>query len=169
MAAVQATLRADAHRSPDPSHLVSLINKRVHELEQPERFATFFYCILDAADKTITYCNAGHHPPVLVRADGAVEHLTEGGLLMGVQPDPQYDEGTICLKEGDILVIFTDGIVEQSHGEEFYGEERLLDVIRSNTDLGAGQLKKRIVDSVLEFSESGTNEDDLTLVVIKAY
>jgi sigma-B regulation protein RsbU (phosphoserine phosphatase) len=169
MAAVQATVRADAKRSPNPSHLVALINKRVQELEEPERFATFFYCTLDSVDKTITYCNAGHHPPVLVRADGSVEHLTEGGILLGFQPDPPYDEGTVTLREGDILVIFTDGIVEQSRGEEFYGEERMIDVMRANRDLGAGQLKKRIIDSVLEFSKDGSNEDDLTLVVIKAY
>lgn len=169
MATVQATLKADAERSPSPSHLVALINKRVHELEQPERFATFFYCCLDVSSKTITYCNAGHHPPVLMRANRDLEHLTEGGLLMGVQPEPQYDEGTVTLGQGDILVIFTDGIIEQSRGEEFYGEERLIDVMRANKDLGAGQLKKRIIDSVLEFSENGTNEDDLTLVVIKVY
>lgn len=169
MAAVQATVRADAQRSPSPSHLVSLINKRVQELEQPERFATFFYCTIDTVDKTITYCNAGHHPPILVRADGSVEHLTEGGILLGFQPEPQYDEGNITLKEGDILIIFTDGIVEQSCREEFYGEDRLVQIVRSNKDLGAGQLKKRIIDSVLEFSENGSNEDDLTLVVIKAY
>jgi sigma-B regulation protein RsbU (phosphoserine phosphatase) len=169
MAAVQATIRADAKRSPSPSHLVSLINKRVQELEEPERFATFFYCTLDTVDRTLTYCNAGHHPPILVRADGSVEHLMEGGMLLGFQPNPRYDEGVATLNEEDILIIFTDGIVEQSRQEEFYGEDRLVQIVRSNKDLGAAQLKKRIVDSVLDFSENGTNEDDLTLVVIKAY
>jgi sigma-B regulation protein RsbU (phosphoserine phosphatase) len=169
MAAVQATIRADAQRSPSPSHLVALINRRVQELEQPERFATFFYCTLDTVNKRLTYCNAGHHPPVLVRADGSVEHLTEGGILLGFQPEPQYDEGKVTLRDGDILVIFTDGIVEQSRDEEFYGEDRLVQIIRSNKDLSAAQMKKRIVDSVLDFSENGANEDDLTLVVVKAY
>jgi len=169
MAAVQATLKADAERWPSPSKLVAVINSRVYQLKQPERFATFFYCCLDAAERTVTYCNAGHHPPVLLRSDGSVERLTEGGLLLGVRPDPPYEEATVKLESGDVLVIFTDGIIEQRREEEFYGEERLIAIMRQNKNLAATRLKKLIVDSVLEFSSDGTNEDDLTLVVIKAY
>ncbi len=169
MATVQATLRAEAERSSSPSHLVAMINKRVQALEEPERLVTFFYCCLDAAKKTLEYCNGGHHPPILLRAGGAVERLTEGGLLLGMQPDPPYEEGTVSLAQGDILVIYTDGIIEQPRGEDFYGEDRLLDVVRAGKELSAAKLKKRIIDSVMEYSEDGNNDDDLTLVVIKVY
>ncbi len=169
MATVQATLRADAQRTSGPAELVALINKRVQALEHPGRLVTFFYCCLDSTNGELTYCNAGHHPPVLLRASGAVEHLTEGGLLLGMQPDPRYDEGRVTLGQGDVLVIYTDGIIEQEAAEEFYGEERLLEVMRAGRELSAAQLKKRIIDSVMQFSENGTNSDDLTLVVIKAY
>jgi sigma-B regulation protein RsbU (phosphoserine phosphatase) len=170
MAAVQATLRAEAEREPSPAELVSRINKRVHTLQQPERFATFFYCCLDAGARTLTYCNAGHHPPLLLRSAGDIERLTEGGLLMGFQGDAPYVEGTIELNEGDTVVLYTDGIIEQSDGREsFFGEEGLMEVIEANRDLGAGQLKKRIIESVKEFSPSGSNDDDLTVVVIKVF
>jgi sigma-B regulation protein RsbU (phosphoserine phosphatase) len=169
MATVQATLRADAERTSGPSELVALINKRVQALEHPGRLVTFFYCCLDATNGTLTYCNAGHHPPLLLHPSGAVERLTEGGLLMGMQPDPEYAEGRVAIKHGDVLVIYTDGIIEQTAGEEFYGEERLLEVMRAGRELSAAQLKKRIIDSVMEFSDNGTNDDDLTLVVLKAY
>ncbi len=169
MASVQASLRADAERTPSPSQLVASINKRVQALDNPGRLVTFFYCCLDAAERTLTYCNAGHHPPVLVRAGGELEHLTEGGLLIGMQPDPQYDQGSVELERGDVLVIYTDGIIEQTNGEDFYGEDRMIETIRANMEMGAAQLKKKIIDSVMEFSDSGTNDDDLTLIVLKVY
>jgi sigma-B regulation protein RsbU (phosphoserine phosphatase) len=170
MAAVQATLRAEAERGLDPAALVAHINSRVHALQQPEKFTSFFYCCLDAGAKTITYCNAGHHPPVLLRANGEVERLTEGGLLMGVQADPPYDEATVTLGQGDTIALYTDGIIEQSDArDELFGEERLIDVLRANSALGASLLKKRIIDSVKEFSPSGSNDDDLTLIVVKVF
>jgi serine phosphatase RsbU (regulator of sigma subunit) len=170
MAAVQATLQAEAEREPSPAELVARINKRVHTLEQPERFATFFYCCLDAAARTVTYCNAGHHPPILLRADGSIEELMEGGLLMGFQAEPPYKEETISLGQGDTVVLYTDGIIEQSDGEDsYFGVEGLVEVIKAHKDLGASQLKKRIIDSVKDFSPSGSNDDDLTLIVIKVF
>jgi sigma-B regulation protein RsbU (phosphoserine phosphatase) len=170
MAAVQATLRAEAERDPTPSDLVARINKRVHILQQPERFASFFYCCLDAGLRTLTYCNAGHHPPLLLRASGDIERLWEGGLLMGFQADPPYDEDTVHLGQGDTLVLYTDGIIEQSDGKEsYFGEEGLVEVVKANKDLGAALLKKRIIEAVLEFSPNGSNDDDLTVIVIKVF
>jgi sigma-B regulation protein RsbU (phosphoserine phosphatase) len=138
-------------------------------MEQPERFASFFYCCLDAACMTLTYCNAGHHPPLLVRADGTVERLSVGGLLLGVERDTAYEEESVELREGDVIVIYTDGIIEQSDGHDFFGEERLVQLVKAHAGLSASLIKKKIVDAVTEFSPDGKNDDDLTLVVVKVY
>ena len=76
------------------------------------RFISFFYCVADTDEGTLTYANAGHYPPILVRADGRVERLAVGGPVLGVFPSADYEQGRVALESGDRLVLFTDGITE---------------------------------------------------------
>src|SRR5690606_39243381 len=90
------------------------------------RFATFCYARIEPAAGRIVYSNAGHNPPLLLRGDGSVVKLADGGMVLGIFPDIQYDQSEIALRPGDRLLFYTDGITEarDPEGEE-YGEDRL--------------------------------------------
>src|SRR6185436_21084417 len=92
------------------------------------RFISFFYCVLDAATGVLTYCNAGHYLPMLVRADGTSERLGIGGPVLGVLPDAEYEKASISLGAGDRVVLFTDGLTEaRNEADDEFGEDRLLE------------------------------------------
>src|ERR1043166_1267424 len=79
---------------------------------RPRRFVSFFYAVLDPDTRELVYCNGGHNPPFLVRANGDVERLTDGGMVLGVMDQSTYEQGAVTLRRGDRLVLFTDGINE---------------------------------------------------------
>jgi sigma-B regulation protein RsbU (phosphoserine phosphatase) len=130
-----------------------------------DRFITFFYATLDVASHRLSYTNAGHNAPVLVRQDGSYERLETGGLVLGVNPKACYEQGALDLAAGDRLVLFTDGVTEavNAKGEE-YGEQRLLHLLIESRRLGATALQEAVVDSVKGFS-GGRLKDDSTVVV----
>ena len=130
------------------------------------RFVTFFYCVYDAATRRLTYTNAGHNPPLLVRPDGTAIRLSRGGPVLGVFPQSHFDSGEAELEEGDRLVLFTDGITEarRASGDEF-GEERLERIVAAALQVSPRALSDRILSAAREFS-GGAFEDDATLIVI---
>lgn len=111
------------------------------------------------------YTNAGHNAPVLVRQDGSYERLETGGLVLGVNPKADYEQGNLDVASGDRLVLFTDGVTEavNAKGEE-YGEQRLLHLLIESHRLGATALQETVVDSVKRFS-GGRLKDASTVVV----
>ena len=113
------------------------------------------------------YVNAGHVAPVLLRATGEVELLEEGGWPLGMFPEPRYFEGHVRLNEGDILTLHTDGIVETvDHGENFYGMDRLTELVRAHAGCSATEICNEVVQDVRRFG-AGAVQDDRTLVVLK--
>ena len=132
-------------------------------------FATGFLAKLDRATLELRYCNAGHNPPFLQRADGRIEVLHHGGLLLGVFEDPRLEEGMVRLEPGDRVVCYTDGVTEaRSPAGEFFGEERLEELLRAlPDDLPAEDVARAVHDAVYAFSQSQDLEDDMTLVVLR--
>ena len=132
-------------------------------------FATGFLAKLDRATMELRYCNAGHNPPFLQRADGRIEILSLGGLLLGVFEDPRLEEGVVTLEPGDRLLCYTDGVTEaRSPSGEFFDEERLENLMRSlPRDLSAEDVARAVHDAVYAFSQSEDLEDDMTLVVLR--
>jgi phosphoserine phosphatase RsbU/P len=131
------------------------------------RFVTFFYGTIDTVAHKIRYCNAGHNPPVLVRADGSAIRLDKcGPVLSRLFANAALQGGEEELREGDRLVLFTDGVSEarDSAGND-YGEDRLERVIAENRQSKARELIATIVESVSAYSE-GRTDDDLTLVAV---
>jgi len=168
MANVQATVRAYASGQADPSWVCGRVNQVLCSNLAADKFVTLFYGILDAQARTLHYANAGHLPPLLLRADGAHHTLSEGGAVLGVFPDWNYTDGLTHLASGDRLLLFTDGITEamRTDGEEF-GEERILQSSKTNLALSCDELKTSLLTAVNQFCE-GQLHDDATLLLIAA-
>jgi phosphoserine phosphatase RsbU/P len=165
MSNLQAAVRATARVAPDPRSLCERLNELIRANIAADKFITFFYGLLDVSRRTLTYANAGHNAPVLVRADSSVLRLDQGGPVLGVFPEPRYARGNVHLAPGDRLVLFTDGLVEatNSFNDEF-GEERLIKMLVERRSLAARPLLERAMKAASQFC-NGHFEDDATLVV----
>lgn len=166
MSSLQAAVRAFA-RDVAPAHAVcASVNRLLCGHMVPGRFATFCYVRLDGRANTIAYANAGHNPPLLVRADGAVARLSAGGTVLGVFPDASYVGDELPLEPGDRLVLYTDGITEARRADDDeFGEARLAESIRAHRALDAQTLHTRVLDEVTSFAD-GAFQDDATLIVV---
>lgn len=168
MAGFRAALIAEIRNNYAIREIVGKVNNVILEMTPKDIFITAFYAVLDAPNRIFTFSNAGHNPPLLLRASGEVERLSEGGPLMGVIKDANYDERPLHLKSGDLLIMYTDGITEAMHegGEEF-GEERLIRFAQKHRNESAREIIHQIHAEVIEFSEKHLPNDDITLIVIK--
>lgn len=115
MSNVQATVRTLAAESMAPSELVARLNQSVQRNTTPGKFVTFFYCVVDPNAHQVTYTDAGHCAPILVRASGEIARLDAGGAVLGVFPKWAYEQATVSLEPGDRLVLFTDGVTEAAN------------------------------------------------------
>jgi sigma-B regulation protein RsbU (phosphoserine phosphatase) len=176
MSNLQATLRSnvmnlwkqDRENGDKPvAEIVRRLNAQIYSLTSANKFATFFYAVYEEDQQLLTYCNAGHNPPLYFDGN-IVRRLSTGGTVVGVFPDMQYDQETIQLNAGGLFFAYTDGIVEctNEYGEEF-GEERLIDLIQKNRHLDADELKKIVVEQVLSWTSTEEQDDDMTLIVAK--
>ncbi len=166
MSNLQAAVRAFAQETVAPSSICNSVNRLLCRNMAPGRFATFCFARIDVAGRRITFSNAGHNPPLLVRADGGVEPLSGGGMVLGVFPENAYEQAELPLKPGDRLVFYTDGITEcrDAAGEE-YGDERLAAAAVKHRGLDADRMKDALIEDVTRFN-NGTFEDDATLIVV---
>jgi phosphoserine phosphatase RsbU/P len=169
MATFQASLRTLAM---SPSSLPDLA-KGLNEYACGQniggtRFTTAFLAEFDRAMRAITYIRAGHNIPVLCRASGAVERLDAGGLPLGIRPDTVYEAGRVTLAPGDLLVMFTDGLVEAENerGEE-YGEARMLQTLAERPSAGAAEILKALMTSVDGFVGAARQHDDITCMLMR--
>ena len=168
MANVQASVRAFATESAAPSVLCGRVNSVLCANIATGKFVTLFYAVLDAEHGSLRYTNAGHLLPILIRANGEVEELQNGGAVIGVFPDWKYEDSLVRLNPGDRLLLFTDGITEAGlpGGDEF-GEQRLVSGARASADKSTAELKSCLLADVKEFCASQLR-DDATLIVISA-
>jgi sigma-B regulation protein RsbU (phosphoserine phosphatase) len=179
MAAIQSALRAQFYDGIAPAgggqstalssaEIVGRLNHQLYENTPREKYVTFFFGVYEAATRTLTYTNAGHLPPVLLRY-GKVERLRAGGTVVGLFSPLTYEQADIQIQPGDLLLAFTDGITEPEniYGEEF-GEERLLEVVSRAQYAPPQMLVEEIYRSVSDWTGSPELQDDMTLVVAKA-
>ena len=168
MSNLQAAVRAFASDVAEPHALCHQVNRILCGNIAEGRFISFFYCVLDATAGVLTYTNAGHYLPMLVRADGSTERLGEGGPVLGVLADAEYEQAHVALSPGDRLVLFTDGLTEaRNDADEEFGEARLLDAAVRHRDCSAPALQARLADEVATFT-GGLLQDDATLIVMAA-
>ena len=168
MSNLQAAVRAFATEAAQPCELCQQTNRILCGHIAEGKFVSFFYCVADADLGVMTYTNAGHCPPILVRAGGSVERLTEGGAVLGVFLDRPYDQQHLKFGRGDRLVLYTDGITEARDGcDEEFGEDRLVSLAVAHRSCSAPALQARLVDAVSTFT-GGRFQDDATLIVVAA-
>jgi serine phosphatase RsbU (regulator of sigma subunit)/signal transduction protein with GAF and PtsI domain len=162
-------LRTMAIAGRPPAAAVATANDLILADTRAELFVTLFYLVLDPGSGEIAYVNAGHPPPVLVRAaSGQVEELRTGGMAMGVLPDLEYEERTVRMEPGDTLVLYTDGVIEApGEGRTFFGRGRLAEAARAARHQTAAQMGESIEAAVAHFTAGALASDDLTLVVIR--
>lgn len=171
MSVVQASLRViSSDRSVTVSQLAARMNGFLHQSTGANKYATFFYAQIADDARRLRYVNAGHNPPYLVRRSrGVVEiaELTVGGTVLGLFPSVPFEEATIDLCPGDILVAFTDGVTEARNaaGDEF-GEDRLKELLRSNSDAFPAEIASRLSGHVRAWIGDAEQHDDLTFVVV---
>jgi serine phosphatase RsbU (regulator of sigma subunit)/FixJ family two-component response regulator len=166
MSNLQAAVKSLASETLPPQEFCAKVNQIISHNIAPGKFITFFYCLLDGATKRLVYTNAGHNAPILLRRDGSLVRLQEGGTALGLFDDWTYLQDEAELASGDRLVLFTDGVTEvrNSDGEEF-GERRLINLLVENRELSAARLQQEILNAVTEFS-GGDFQDDATLIVM---
>ena len=174
MASLQASLRSEATRAPENlAAAVGNINRLVFEASSSNRYATFFYGQYDPARGRFDYVNAGHNPPILIHGfDGnsTVTRLEPGGTVIGLLEGAGYEQGSVMLRPGDVLIAFTDGISEAMNlQDEEWGEERLLDTIRKRRSASAQELLDDLFDAATRFAGAAPQHDDMTLVVMRAF
>jgi sigma-B regulation protein RsbU (phosphoserine phosphatase) len=133
-------------------------------------FVTLFYGFLDSADRTLTYVNAGHNPPIHFRAaDGTLAELAATGIAMGVLDDAEYTSETVQIAPGDVLVLYTDGITEAENADlDMFGIERLEKIIQDSGRQSANELCQEILSEVRTFCGDQPQSDDITLMVIRS-
>jgi sigma-B regulation protein RsbU (phosphoserine phosphatase) len=168
MASLQANLRALYTQAPhDLARLLEGVNRTFYDSTAANHYATLFFGLYDDSTRVLTYANCGHLPPVLLRQDGRVERLAVTAGVIGLFTPWQCTTSSVELVPGDTLVVFTDGASEATSeaGEEF-GEERLIDVVRTHRCEPAVQLLQTIVNEVRSHS-AAEQFDDLTLIVAR--
>lgn len=167
MTAIRSTLRAYAPTSDDVTRIVSQVNRNLCRDTLHSEFATLFYGLLSPETKTLTFCDAGHPPPVLLRGDEFTD-LEAGGMAIGILPGESYESETIQLESGDTIAMVTDGVTEAMsfEGEEF-GRERFLRAVWKYRNLDAQQLASQILWDVRRFVGLAEQSDDITIVTLK--
>ncbi len=169
MANLQASLHVMIPMELSLEEAVVHINRVICDNTDFDKFITFFVTILDRATGKMDYVNAGHNPPAIIRADGSIELLETGGLLLGVMKGLGYEKGQAELRSGDVLAMFTDGVTEaMSSSSEEYGEERLEPLLVELRHESAEVILDAVQADVTAFTDGvAVLSDDLTMVVLK--
>jgi len=170
MTAVRTSLRVQAENIYSMSEVMKRVNNALLKDTNLEEFTTLFYAVLNTTSWRMTYINAGHNPPLLFR-DGEIIRLRTGGIPVGLFRNADYNQETLDILPGDLLIIYSDGFSEapNRHWEEF-GEDRIIDLIRSNRELPPADIIRELDEAVSDFiSPQVDYSDDRTVVILKAH
>ncbi len=169
MAAAKGAFQAEARRLSTPSDLLRRANDALAaDFSSSDVFATAFFANFAPGGRRFGYANGGHNPPVLVRSDGRVELLDRGGLALGVMPNVLYQEGSKAFGVDDVLLVYTDGVVEARDRERrLYGVGRLERVVTAHRRLRARALVDRVLEDLAEHTANVPYHDDVTLVAVR--
>ena len=169
MSNLQAMLHTLVGHLHSLERLVEAINNLMASEGRQRKFMSMFVAMLDRRHRGLHYINAGHVPPAVIRADGRVESLREGGMVIGVIPGQSYERGFLRMEVGDVFIACTDGITESMNraGDEF-GLERLEQCVASHRHKKPPEIVKCLLSEVDEFSRGGAHEDDTVVLIMKA-
>jgi serine phosphatase RsbU (regulator of sigma subunit) len=167
MSSLQAALKPLISQRLAPRELCHRLNRILGDLTPVGKFISFFYAVLDSVDKRLTYCNAGHNPPLLIRADGTCTELKAAGAVLGPFPDWLYEQSELQMRSGEKLLLFTDGLVEACNAdEESFGEHNLIRIARENPTSSAQELMGLLMRAAAQHGGEHF-QDDASLIVLK--
>jgi phosphoserine phosphatase RsbU/P len=174
MATIQSTMRTQLSgmTNGNSAHLstalmVSNLNRQLYATTAPEKYATFYFAVHEESTGILTYTNAGHLAPMLLRA-GTVQTLDSTGTVVGAFPVARYQEKKIQLQSGDLLVAYTDGIVEPENAYgEMFGEDRLRDLLLKYAVNDSSEIIARTMEAVNQWTGSSELQDDMTMLVAR--
>ena len=169
MALSRIVVRVNALWHRDPAKAIFDSNNIITQDSKSGMFVTLFFGTLQEKDRTMTYVNAGHNPPVVFRSrDKTLEELMPTGIILGAVENREFFSRTITIGPGDVVVMYTDGVTESINAkEELFGEERLNAIIRASAHLPATEILDRILEGVREYTADMPQFDDITLLIIK--
>ena len=169
MSNLQASLQAIIEAKSNLSDVAFKINNLIYKNTGHERFITFFYGLLNQKERSFTYVNAGHNPPLwYVNHDRCIRRLEKGGLILGMMKNVRFQHDTIKLSSGDWIVMYTDGVSEAMNDtDEEFGEARIEKIILDNLDANPEEMKIRLFEAVRLFTEDAPQSDDITMVAVK--
>ena len=151
-----------------PALVVELLNRHLFQSTQAEKYATLFLGVYDGDARTLTYSNAGHLPPLVLRPDGSVKRLDVGGTVIGLFENIGYEEASIVLEPRDIFIAYSDGMTEPENEFGEFGEERLIDIIYANRNLPLARISELAIAAVKDWIGASEQPDDMTLVLARA-
>jgi len=174
MATIQSTMRTQLSTSngagplrPSAAKMVSILNKLLYATTTPEKYATFYFAVYEESSHCLTYTNAGHLAPILVRGSN-FQTLDSTGTVVGAFPFARFEEVSVPLEHGDMLVAYTDGIVEPENAYgEMFGEERLQDLVIKHAKADSSEIIARTMEAVNLWTGSSELQDDMTMVVAR--
>jgi serine phosphatase RsbU (regulator of sigma subunit) len=166
--ALHARVQVLAAEPGDLAAFMTRLNKATCANCPSNRFITFFFCVLDGRTGHLAFANAGHNPPVIVRASGKAEMLEGGGPPLGILPLAPYGEMRAQLDPGDALAIYSDGVTEASNAaQEEFGEERFIEILNRHRDEPAAAMVQAVTEALTEFAAGAPQADDITIVIAK--
>jgi sigma-B regulation protein RsbU (phosphoserine phosphatase) len=149
------------------AEMVARVNEQLYTGTSSEKFSTLFFGSYDETDGLLSYSNAGHLPPILIRG-GVVQRLNVSGMVVGAFPHAAYESSVLQLQSGDLFVAFTDGITEPEnpYGEEF-GEQRLIDLLLREADHSPQEIIQKTMQDVVDWTGQSALQDDMTMLVVR--
>jgi sigma-B regulation protein RsbU (phosphoserine phosphatase) len=165
-----ASSNSTAAEGPEisPARWLALLNRHLFHSTSPEKYATLFLGVYDGPSRRLFYSNGGHLPPLILAADGGVRRLDCGGMAIGLFDDMRYEEASVALAPGDLFVAYSDGITEPENDFGEFGEQRLIELIRQNSDLPLERVAEEVIAAVKDWIGAAEQPDDITLVLARA-
>lgn len=168
MSSLQAKVQMLRETNPSPSQAVSILNRSLTERCPLGKFITFFYALLDPVSGALEYSNAGHNYPLLLRRDGSVETLTGSGLVMGLFSGVHYEVKKTTLRQGDLLVLYSDGVTEAANSEDVeFGEESLAEFLAVRKNIRCEDIVNQLVEHMRKWRGAMSFADDFTVVLVR--
>jgi phosphoserine phosphatase RsbU/P len=151
-----------------PGTLLSLLNHQLYHSTPQEKYATLFLAMYDANTRRLTFGNAGHLPPLVLSENGAVKRLEDGGTVVGLFDNINYDEASVQLRAGEIFLAYSDGVTEPENEFGEFGEQRLIELVHENRDLPLERISEIVTAAVDDWIGGAEQPDDVTLVLARA-
>jgi len=168
MASLRAALQSEVHAKYNIEEMAVKLNNFVHRSSAPNGFITFFFCELSKKSGELKYINAGHNPPLIIDKKGKITRMESSGLCLGMFPSSTYEVKKVTIRDGEMAVLFTDGITESRNKDnKEFDEKGLIKLLRKHPKLKASKILKKVNEELESFTAGADRMDDMTLVIIQ--